>query len=78
MSLSPLPSQIPDGDALSITVEFTGGLELLFDNISTHKLTVPSTQSDGSPVDVKFLIPWLVENVMVDQRSDMFVQNGGM
>lgn len=78
MSLSPLPSQIPDEDTLKITVEFTGGLELLFDSISTHKLSIPSSQSDGSPVNVKFLIPWLVENVMVDQRSDMFVQNGGM
>lgn len=78
MAVSVLPSQLPDIDTLSITVEFTGGLELLFDNVSTHKLTVPSTQSDGEPATMKSLIPWLVENVMVDGRRDMFVQGGGM
>lgn len=78
MAQSPLPSQIPDENTLNITVEFTGGLELLFDNISKHKLSIPSTQSNGTPATVKFLIPWLVDNVMVDSRIDMFVQNGGM
>lgn len=77
MPSSPLPSQIPDADTLKITVELTGGLELLFNNVPTHNLTIPSTQPDGSPVTMKFLIHWLVENVMDDSRKDMFVAADG-
>lgn len=77
MTSSPLPSQLPDSDSLRITVELTGGLELLFDNIPTHNLSIPSKQQDGSPVTMKFLINWLVENVMGDSRKEMFVSGDG-
>lgn len=81
MPPSPLPSQLPDEPTspLSITVTFTGGLELLFNNIQTHHLSIPSTTPTGDPVTMKFLIPWLVENVMVDERREMFSgEEGGV
>lgn len=79
MATDLLPSQLPDASQLNITVDFTGGLELLFDNISTHKISIPSTTPNGDPVTMKFLIPWLVEHVMVDSRREMFVtEEGGM
>lgn len=29
--------------SLSLTIEFTGGLEILFNNVSRHRLTLPAT-----------------------------------
>lgn len=81
MATITVPSQLPDADQLHILVELSGGLELLFNNDPTHHLTIPSTQSNGFPVTMKFLITWLVEKVMVDSRKEMFVsadQEGGV
>lgn len=62
----------------SITVEFTGGLEMLFDNINVHKVQAPTTSQSGSAFTVGDLIPWLVENEMKDSRKELFVLGDGM
>ncbi|KAJ5491613.1 hypothetical protein N7539_003180 [Penicillium diatomitis] len=58
---------------IPITVEFTGGLELLFGNVRKHKISVPSRMSDGSPTNISYLLPYLVDNLMQDQRKEMFI-----
>ncbi|KAJ5204038.1 ubiquitin related modifier 1 [Penicillium cinerascens] len=61
------------GAALSITVEFTGGLELLFSNERKHNITLPAQMDDGSQPNIAYLVRYLVDNVMKDQRQEMFI-----
>ncbi|KAH8431236.1 ubiquitin-related modifier 1 [Aspergillus melleus] len=60
-------------DHISITVEFTGGLEILFSNQRKHDITLPSRLDDGSRPNITFLLGYLVENVMKDQRKELFI-----
>ncbi|KAF7187231.1 Ubiquitin-related modifier 1 [Pseudocercospora fuligena] len=60
-------------DTVDITVEFTGGLELLFSNERKHKISIPARDAKGQPSNVAFLIGWLCDNLMKDPRKDMFV-----
>ncbi|KAJ9395926.1 hypothetical protein DTO282F9_7171 [Paecilomyces variotii] len=66
-------SQDPKGGSISITVEFTGGLEMLFANERKHSLTIPATVDDGKKPTISYLIEYLVKNVMKDQRKELFV-----
>ncbi|KAJ4370280.1 Ubiquitin- modifier 1 [Didymella sp. IMI 355093] len=58
---------------LSINVEFSGGLELLFDNQKKYTLAIPSKDEYGIPSNVAFLVRYLCDKVMKDPRKDMFV-----
>ncbi|KAI5461299.1 ubiquitin-like modifier 1 [Mariannaea sp. PMI_226] len=58
---------------LSITVEFSGGLEMLFANQRTHALSLPAVDKDQGPVTIAYLIDYLCEHVMKDTRKDLFV-----
>ena len=74
---------------ISLKIEFGGGLELLFSNQRSHKITVPahipvsSSTSDASaseeartkPADLTFLIFWLRDNLL-KERAELFVENG--
>ncbi|KAI5849557.1 ubiquitin-related modifier 1 [Morchella snyderi] len=61
---------------LPITVEFSGGLELLFSKQKTHKVQIPASDPSGKPANAGFLVGWLCDNLMVDKRKDMFVMDG--
>ena len=72
--------------ALYIKVEFGGGLELLFDNKRSHRITIPAFSSatsstddqneePGKDADVTFLIHWLKDNLL-RERAELFVENG--
>ncbi|KAJ5166492.1 uncharacterized protein N7482_005273 [Penicillium canariense] len=69
------------GASIPIIVEFTyrpgfppfGGLELLFGNERKHKVTLPGSMEDGSPTNIAYLLPYLVDNLMQDQRKEMFI-----
>ncbi|CZT23604.1 probable Ubiquitin-related modifier 1 [Ramularia collo-cygni] len=63
---------------INITVEFTGGLELLFSNERKHKVSIPATDANNQPSNVAFLTQWLCENLMKDPRVDMFVLDGSV
>ncbi|KAI9923560.1 Ubiquitin-related modifier 1 [Aspergillus wentii] len=63
----------PSKDGISITVEFTGGLEMLFSNERKHNITLPSQLSDGSRPNITYLLQHLVEHVMKDQRKELFI-----
>lgn len=51
---------------------------MLFDNIQTHKVSIPAKDDEGANVNVKSLIPWLCKNIMRDSRKELFVQEGSM
>ncbi|KAJ5545367.1 hypothetical protein N7535_006244 [Penicillium sp. DV-2018c] len=58
---------------IPINVEFTGGLELLFGNERKHKVVLPARLEDGSRPNISYLLRYLVENLMKDERKDMFI-----
>ncbi|KAF2196722.1 ubiquitin related modifier 1 [Delitschia confertaspora ATCC 74209] len=66
-------SETKDGDTIPITVEFTGGLEMLFSNQRKHELKLPAKDESEEPANIAFLVRYLCENVMKDPRKDLFV-----
>ncbi|PHH59244.1 hypothetical protein CDD81_3524 [Ophiocordyceps australis] len=61
---------------LTIDVEFSGGLEMLFDHQRYHSLTLPAQDKDGQPSSIAFLIHHLCQHVMRDRRQELFVLDG--
>ncbi|GAB1197316.1 Ubiquitin-related modifier 1 [Aspergillus pseudonomiae] len=64
--------------SFSVTVEFTGGLEMLFANERKHGVTLPAQLSDGGRPRISFLLEYLVENVMKDERKELFILEGNV
>ncbi|KAM3073505.1 Ubiquitin-related modifier 1 [Clarireedia jacksonii] len=58
---------------MQITVELTGGLEMLFSGQRSLKLTIPSNDSSEKPVTVGWLVKHLCEHHMQDSRREMFI-----
>ncbi|CCM01846.1 uncharacterized protein FIBRA_03916 [Fibroporia radiculosa] len=75
--------------AISLKVEFGGGLELLFSNERSHTVTIPARAPSpagadtdvhppgggGRPADIAFLIAWLRANLL-QERAELFEENG--
>ncbi|KZZ90996.1 Ubiquitin-related modifier 1 [Ascosphaera apis ARSEF 7405] len=59
--------------SIPLTVEFSGGLEMFFANERKHKISVPSVNEAGEPVDIAFLVRWICDNLMKDPRKEFFV-----
>ena len=51
----------------------SGGLELLFSNQRNHKVSLPAQDQDGNPANIAFLIKHLCENLMTDQKKELFL-----
>ncbi|OKL56932.1 Ubiquitin-related modifier 1 [Talaromyces atroroseus] len=61
-------------ETISIVVEFTGGLEILFANERRYRLSIPThTNEDRKRPTIAWLIQYLVENLMQDPRKELFV-----
>ncbi|KXX77569.1 Ubiquitin-related modifier 1 [Madurella mycetomatis] len=58
---------------IPITVDFSGGLEMLFSNQRHHDLSLPAADSDGKPANIAFLIDYLCKTLMKDPRTELFV-----
>ncbi|KAK2761382.1 Ubiquitin- modifier 1 [Arachnomyces sp. PD_36] len=58
---------------LGITVEFSGGLEMLFSNERKHTITIPVRDESGAVSNIAYLIRYLCENLMKDSRKELFV-----
>ncbi|KKY39540.1 putative ubiquitin related modifier 1 [Diaporthe ampelina] len=58
---------------VSVTVEFSGGLEMLFSDQRQHKLVIPAHDKDSKPVTISYLIDHLCQHVMKDSRKELFV-----
>jgi ubiquitin related modifier 1 len=52
---------------------YSGGLELLFGNERKHKVILPPHLEDGSRPNISYLLKHLVDNLMKDSRTDMFI-----
>ncbi|OTA87653.1 hypothetical protein M434DRAFT_399391 [Hypoxylon sp. CO27-5] len=67
------PSEEAEVPRLSVVVEFTGGLEMLFSDQRRHTLSIPAANEQGKPVTIANLIGYLCEHVMKDNRKELFV-----
>ena len=73
--------------SLNIKIEFGGGLELLFSNQRTHRLTIPAKcpvsskpgdaekPAQDKPTDITYLMYWLRDNLL-KEREELFIENG--
>ena len=61
-----------------MTDSTSGGLEMLFDNETKHKVSLPRETPEGRPSNVAYLIKYLCEHVMKDSRRELFVLHGAM
>ncbi|KAG6888330.1 Ubiquitin- modifier 1 [Termitomyces sp. T32_za158] len=60
---------------ISVKVEFSGGLELLFSNQRTHTVELPAIISETSKgPDLQYLIEYLRDNLL-KERVELFVEN---
>ncbi|KAI5924267.1 ubiquitin related modifier 1 [Camillea tinctor] len=62
-------SDIPN---ISIQVEFSGGLEMLFSSQRRHSLSLPATEQ-GTPITIASLINHLCNHTMKDTRKELFI-----
>ncbi|KAL6854171.1 ubiquitin related modifier 1 [Trichoderma novae-zelandiae] len=62
-----------DAAHLTLDVEFSGGLEMLFSDQRRHSLVLPAKDKDGNPSTIAYLIHHLCEHVMKDTRKELFV-----
>lgn len=46
---------------------------MLFSNERKHNISLPAELSDGSRPNISYLLQYLIDNVMRDQRKDLFV-----
>lgn len=67
-------SSSPCALVLQFLIQFySGGLELLFGNERKHKVSLPARMEDGNPTNIAYLLSYLVDNLMQDQRKEMFI-----
>ncbi|KAI8082823.1 ubiquitin-related modifier 1 [Halteromyces radiatus] len=59
---------------LHINVEFSGGMELLFNNERKHKVVLPTEKNPGEPTKLQDLIFYIRDNMMTEKK-DLFVDN---
>ncbi|XP_074655160.1 ubiquitin-related modifier 1-like [Tubulanus polymorphus] len=55
---------------MDITLEFSGGAELLFNKIKKHDVTLPSSLEKWT---IKSLLVWMRDN-MLTERPELFMQ----
>ena len=55
-----------------------GGLEILFDNERKHSIALPARQNDGGRPNISFLLGYLVDNLMKDERKELFMLEGNV
>lgn len=72
---------------ISLKVEFGGGLELLFSNQRSHKVSIPAyvppppddappqEKPSGRRADITYLMYWLRDNLL-KEREELFIENG--
>ncbi|KAI0998152.1 hypothetical protein K3495_g10040 [Podosphaera aphanis] len=60
-------------ETISLVVEFTGGLEILFNDQRKHSLTLPARTTQGGKITLGWLIQYLRQNLLTDSREEMFV-----
>ena len=56
-----------------LTIFYSGGLEILFGNERKHKISLPGQLDNGAPSNISYLLQYLVDNLMKDQRKELFI-----
>ena len=51
---------------------------MLFSNQKIHNLSVPKHDEEGKLSNIAFLVRYLCQNVMKDQRKELFVMDGSV
>ncbi|KAK9239537.1 ubiquitin-related modifier 1 [Lipomyces kononenkoae] len=62
--------------AVPLTVEFSGGLEALFNNERSINLSLESRDGSENSPTITDLVVYLCEKVMMDKRRELFVIDG--
>ena len=76
--MSDQPPEAESTSTINLDVEFSAGIETLFNNQRRWQLSIPALP-DGKPADLAFLILWLKDNLLSKQKDvEMFVENGTM
>ena len=57
----------------SVTLEFRGGAELLFDGVKQHSVQLPDIGDSCSRWTIRQLLVWIKDNLLQD-RPEMFLQ----
>ncbi|KAL8802195.1 MAG: hypothetical protein Q9182_003985 [Xanthomendoza sp. 2 TL-2023] len=60
-------------ELIPITVEFTGGLDMLFSNQRKHSISIPAIDEDGNPSNMAYLVRYMCDHLMKDRRKEFFV-----
>ncbi|RNA10853.1 ubiquitin-related modifier 1-like [Brachionus plicatilis] len=55
---------------LHLTIEFSGGAELLFNNVKKHQIELP----DNRKWTIKDLLAWIKDNLL-KQKPELFIQD---
>jgi ubiquitin related modifier 1 len=56
--------------SLPVQIQFSGGAELLFNNIKSHNVSLPDV---GKPWTLRSLLVWMKDNLL-RERPELFVQ----
>jgi len=65
-----------DNSVLNITTEFTSGLQILFNKVKKHNVTLPETDK---PWTLGLLLFWIRDNLLVDKdRCDLFMKGNSV
>ncbi|RMZ87221.1 hypothetical protein DV736_g5552, partial [Chaetothyriales sp. CBS 134916] len=65
-------------DNLAIIVEFSGGLEILFNNKAKHSVSIPAKSAAGTRTTVGDLINFVCQHLLTDPRKELFVLDGAI
>lgn len=61
-----------DNRDVNIIIEFTSGLQILFNNVKKHNVSLPKTDT---PWTLGLLIFWIRDNLLVDkEKYDLFIK----
>ena len=60
-------------ESLKLVIEFSGGAELLFNNVKKHNVEIQLNEVEEGKWTVQKLIFWLKNN-MLKERPELFVQ----
>lgn len=76
--MSNQPPEAETASTINLDVEFSAGIETLFNNQRRWPVSIPALP-DGKPANLAFLIIWLKDNLLSKQKdAEMFVENGTM
>uniref|UniRef100_A0A914V7E9 Ubiquitin-related modifier 1 homolog n=1 Tax=Plectus sambesii TaxID=2011161 RepID=A0A914V7E9_9BILA len=57
---------------IDVTIEFSGGAELLVGKQKIHKASLPSNRD----WTIRSLLPWIAEHLMKTDRPELLIENG--